>query len=142
MEKGDISNEFAPIIVVDLDLLLKKNKDTVGSRLKSLFGFDEYTLKSWRLVEYMEKLFMGEYTIYLLDRKYDDNRRETIVEDLPYNRFMGETDWIEIRRLARSKRVANIFFRDDFEIGQFDKAVFVEDFKEIFDRMRIYGGVR
>lgn len=137
MEKGQISNKFAPVIVIDLDLILKKRRDTTANRLRNLVGLPKYRIISGKVVRHIEEIFNADYSIYILERKRNDNKREKYIEDMAYTKFISEMNWHYIREMGKSSRIANIFLAKDFEIGQFKKAVFVDNWNDIITRMRM-----
>ena len=72
MLKGDISNKFAPAIVLDIKLIFEKDTDGLVNKVRNILGVPRYKLRDKRIPRHLEQIFYSNYSIYLLNRSQEN----------------------------------------------------------------------
>lgn len=114
MYKGEISNKFAPTVVIDLNLIFKEDKENILSRALSLVGIKRFKLTNKRIPKYLERLFYKDFEIYLVDRNPNYNIDEKLFEDWCYSNHFKIVPLDDMEALIDQEKVVLAVFDRDY----------------------------
>ena len=113
MYKGEISNKFAPTVVIDINLIFKEDKETLLNKALNLLGIRKYKVEDKRIPKYLERLFYKDFTIYLVDRNKDYDIPEKLFDTWCYSEYLKIDNIEDMEMLIdQTKVVLAVFDRD------------------------------
>lgn len=138
MLKGEISNKFAPTIVIDINLIYQKDTEGWLNKALSLVGNVQFKLIDKRIPKYLERWFYKDYTIYIVDRNKEYDVPEKLIEGWCYTRFFKIGDLKDMEAMIDQEKVVLAVFDRDYPalaVGR-SKALNFISWEDLFRRVR------
>lgn len=133
MQKGNISNQAAPSLLVDMNLLFKK-KQGFWSNVRSCVGLQVFEELPYAR-ETLNYAFRRGWSVHLVDRnKGSLVRPESLVEDWLYTSYTRMSSFLGLRRLIEEPDVKLAVFELDgkFRVSRSSaKAEVFKDWSEV-----------
>jgi len=116
MLKGDISNKFAPAIVLDIKLIFEKDTDGLVNKVKNILGVPRYKLRDKRIPRHLEQIFYSNFSIYLLNRSQENlcKHARNLLDTMCFTSYSEESRLEEIQSIIDQRHVVLAVFDRDF----------------------------
>ena len=137
MYKGEISNKFAPVIIMDMNILFRKETEKVTDRIRQALGVPRFSLTDKRIPKFLERWFYKDYSIYLVDRNKGETRPESLVEGWCYSQYFKVEDIEDMEALIDQEKVVLAVFDRDYpalRVGKSKGMNFIS-WQDLFERL-------
>jgi len=138
MYKGDISNKFAPVLILDINLIYQVEKETLIGKIRNIIGKPKFKLKDKRIPKLLERWFYKDFSIYIVDRNRGrEVRPESLIEGWCYSQYLRVENIEDMEALIDQTKVILAVFDRDYpalKVGK-GKGINFISWQDLFERL-------